>query len=728
MEFYTQLPFKLPKDRQVKITRDKNLYFRRSVYVFAYTLYLPESSLLYYAENLVLPYIHAYMGFCLQENMHKYERVKEVAAMKTIKGTFVSAKTGKLVKSKKVIETQYKRTWNVPYIVIQDFFQLCDEFPNVFGQEIICDIETDNLYLSSTSNNLLCIGLYYDNKAIIIPADLVLHDEDVHCFLQTLFSNNRFIFHNGKFDTSRLKSLANLYVSVYFDTQLYHYTHVSETRGLQNLKGMAMRFLDAPAWEDELHEIKKTWARQHKVKIKDFSYGELDVSVLYPYLAMDLFATKLLYDMFIKYQDNKPYKECYKMLLKGIEVFSSIEANGMLVDTNYLEWLREDITRRILKARTKVYERLYILFGSDLGLKSLQSYKKLQDVFVSILKVYQKDFAWLHSANKETREKLQEILPEEPIFEHIDEYYKMKKYLSTYVDGIKKHIQPSGLIHCTYNLTGTETGRLSCNFPNLQNIPRDKYIKSLFIVPEGRYFVNIDASAVELRVLALLTQDPWLLDIYKQKKDLHLEMAIATFGEQILDLPKEELKYYRFLAKSVNFGAVYGITAEGLARNTKIPIAQAKHIIDMFYKTKPVAQKVLKQWVDNTFNNKPFVTFTGRTRDAIITRDNREHIARTATNFPVQSTANDITLLVLLGMYDNIQEENRDIKILGTVHDSIMYDAPSIEDIDWLHKKSSELYRNIPYSHFGDSVEFLCDCEKGSSWGNVEEHIKEQKE
>src|SRR5699024_1881012 len=206
---------------------------------------------------------------------------------------------------------------------------------------------------------------------------------------------------------------------------------------------------------------------------------------------------------------------------------------------------------------------------------------------------------------------------------------KNNKYRRTYVNGLRDAIEKDGRIHTTYNLHGTVTGRLSSSNPNLQNIPRDATIKNIFRATPGYVLTQADYSQAELRVLAVLSGDPWLQDVYKQGDDLHDRVAEQYWGK---DFTSED----RVKAKAVNFGIAYGRTEHTLAPDLNISLAEAKRLLTDWFVPMPYVKKFFDERVKNAFRGNDSVTPFGRTRSFIITPYNKFNIRNEAMNTPIQ--------------------------------------------------------------------------------------------
>ena len=300
--------------------------------------------------------------------------------------------------------------------------------------------------------------------------------------------------------------------------------------------------------------------------------------------------------------------------------------------------------------------------------------------------------------------------------ENITALRKLNKYMDTYVQGIFSVINPDGRLRCTYNLHGTETGRLSCSDPNMQNIPRDKTIKNIFKAAQGRKLVQLDYSQAELRVLAILSNDKFLIDTYINGRDLHDAVAEDMFGP---GFTKEQ----RVMAKTVNFGIAYGRGASSLSETFGMSRTDAQAFIDQWFETVPGARRYINTQRQKPLKGEPCITYFGRRRHFVITNDHLYHIQNEYVNTPIQSLASDLTMMSLIGIHQWIEQNNIDAKIVITVHDSIVLEV--VDDDEVINKVAKECTRimaEIP-KHFIKNcpVPFKADAEVGYSWGALTE-------
>lgn len=581
------------------------------------------------------------------------------------------------------------------------------------------DIETRNTGYSG--NKVLLIGFAYgDYDSIVISC----FEPEVIDALKYLFTCDdiTFIWQNGKFDTARLKFLLGIDARVDEDTMLQHYAGINERRGTHGLKDLGALYLQAPQWDDELATYKRKWCSANKVKVADFQYDMIPSEILIPYLYRDTCATFQLWNLFKKLM--RPGSErVYKMLLKASNVFKEIECNGCLVDIDYIYQLQDELDTLILEAEKHVKEASEALWDpaaymEETGAKSfpgpfnLKSPKQLKWVLEKATGDK------LEKADKEALDYLVDAYPEIPFIQAICDLRKYNKYMDTYVQGILDVMDADHRVRCTFNLHGTETGRLSCSNPNMQNIPRSKMIKNLFIAPKGYALVQFDYSQAELRTLAWLSQDEYLRETYREGKDLHDAMALKIFGPEFT-------KEQRVAAKTVNFGIPYGRGPGSIRGKLHMSMGEATKLVRDWYAAAPGAKRFVDKMRKVPYNPEPYTTVFGRQRHYIVTMDNRNHVENEAVNFPVSSTASDLTMLSLCSIHDQLIAEGIDARIVNTVHDSIIIEC--IDDLKVLKRVveiGTSTMANMPKKYLVEPAldfPFKADAEIGYKWGGLQD-------
>lgn len=603
---------------------------------------------------------------------------------------------------------------------------------------ISCDIETRRVEWED--NMLLAIGFSYNANSCLalhnipipgakytgmdLPPSMIYAVWEA---LQRVLQDPRvkYIWHNGKFDCGRLKYLCNIDARVDHDTMLQHYACINERQGTHGLKDLGQLYLQAPAWDDELDKLKREWCRQHKVPLKEFMYDSIPTETLIPYMQRDCIATYRLHHKFNELA--RPGSEfIYSQLCRASNVYGAIELAGQQIDVDYLEDLEAELDK-LVEASQKRLQQVVKKYWDPMLYKTMTGAKSApEDGFNP---KSPKQLKWMlgevvgHPVPATDATTLQNLLAttesEDAVefLESILEVRKYSKYLETYVLGIRDVLCRDSRVRCTFNLHGTETGRLSSSNPNMQNIPRNKMIKNLIVAAKGKKLLQLDYSQAELRVLAMLSRDPALIEVYVSGRDLHDAVADMMFGP---DGHKD--KELRNLAKTINFGIAYGRGAGSIATKFGKTMSEARAIIDRWFKPMPK----VKEFIDNrrrmATRGEPCVTILGRERHFVITDEELNHIQNEYINTPIQGTASDFTMLSLMGIHDYIEEfwAGR-AKIVSTVHDSIILevdDDPAI--LRQVAKECINIMATTPLKYVPDCpVPFVADAEIGYKWGEM---------
>jgi DNA polymerase-1 len=297
-------------------------------------------------------------------------------------------------------------------------------------------------------------------------------------------------------------------------------------------------------------------------------------------------------------------------------------------------------------------------------------------------------------------------------------YRELSKLKSTYIDALPELIDPkTHRIHTNYNQTGTATGRLSSDNPNLQNIPAQgdwaEKIRQGFIADTNKKFLSLDYSQIELRVAASLSQDPKMTEAFKQNKDIHTLTA-----SEVNNVPFDQVTPgMRRQAKTLNFGVLYGMGSKAFSENTGMPRAQAQIFIEEYYHDFVGIKQWQEQTIKNGQNQGYIKTLTGRQRWAMdLTSENQKYRAmaeRAAINFPIQGLAADIIKIAMIDIDNKIKElEIQDkVKMILQIHDELIFEVNEdfVSDAKTLIKEIMEqaFKLNVPVradAHIGDNL------------------------
>ncbi|MGH2693687.1 MAG: DNA polymerase I [Actinomycetota bacterium] len=393
-----------------------------------------------------------------------------------------------------------------------------------------------------------------------------------------------------------------------------------------------------------------------------------------------------------------------------IGVLARMEREGVKIDLDYLSEVARDLDKRIGELEAECYE----LAGERLNLGSppqlrLLLYEKLE------LKTTRRTKTGLSTDVR----ALRQLVDQHPFVPKLLEYREVAKLKNTYVDALPPLVDPNdGRVHTTYEQTATATGRISSTNPNLQNIPVrtevGRQIRRAFIPEEGHVLLSVDYSQVELRVMAHLSEDPILLEVFKKKEDVHTATATRVFA---LDPSKLQVSH-RSAAKMINFGLQYGMAAPGLAERLNVPVAEAEEIMDAYFKQFAGVKAYLDSNVTRAYADGYTTTMFGRrTLIGELGSGNPRIRAigeRRALASPIQGSAADIIKLAMINVDRALTEEGLRTKMILTVHDELVFETPEDEK-----DAAAELVRREMVGVCELKVPLEVDVSFGASWADA---------
>jgi len=366
-------------------------------------------------------------------------------------------------------------------------------------------------------------------------------------------------------------------------------------------------------------------------------------------------------------------------LFKNIEmplcaVLADMEREGVGLDIDKLAELSAECDRRI-KAMT---DDLFALAGGEFNLNSPKQLGVVlfEKLALPVLKKTK-------TGPSTDEEVLSRLAPMHALPAMILEYRQLAKLKSTYLDALPR-LMEDGRIHCSFNQAGAETGRLSADHPNLQNIPVrtdiGREIRKAFVPStKGHVLVSADYSQIELRFLAHLAGDPKLMEAFNKGEDIHTFTAALIFEVSLAGVTTE----MRYRAKRINFGIIYGMSAFGLSKDLAVPVREAQDFIDRYFLRYPGIQAFMQKCESEAREHGFVATMFGRRRyiPEINSRNPmmRQFAERQAVNTPVQGAAADLIKAAMVKVHAMLQEKGFKSKMVITVHDELVFDAPEAE-------------------------------------------------
>ncbi len=394
-----------------------------------------------------------------------------------------------------------------------------------------------------------------------------------------------------------------------------------------------------------------------------------------------------------------------------IRVIYLMERRGIKVDNVFLKKMSQQFSQKIRTIKNEIFD----LAGGEFNLNSP---KQLSQILFEKLKL--PTIKKIKTGYSTDAQVLVELSKKHEIVAKILDYRELEKLKNTYIDKLPRLINPhTGRIHSCFNQTGTSTGRLSSNNPNLQNIPirteLGRAIRNAFITEQGYIYLSADYSQIELRILAHLSQDKNLREAFLQGKDIHAFTAAQLFNVD-LNLVSEEM---RRIAKSINFGIIYGMSSYGLATNLKISREEAEQYITAYFQRYYRVKEYIEEQIARARKNKYVKTMLNRIRylEGIDSPNKsiREFYERTAINTPIQGTAADLIKIAMIRIDYSMERLNLDSGLILQIHDELIFEIPESE-----LEKRRNIIRDIMENCLPLEIPLKVNFKSGYRWGELE--------
>ena len=567
---------------------------------------------------------------------------------------------------------------------------------------LVLDTETT----STTAIDAELVGLSFSVKEheafyVPIPSDKVEAQKIVDIF-KPLYEDEHIlkIGQNLKYDLEVLRNYGVELRGKMWDTMIAHYLIQPELH--HNMDYMAEVYLHYQTIHiDELIGPKGKSQR---------SMRDLSPTEVYEYACEDADITLQLKN---KLEPELKRLECedlfYNIEMPLMPVLAEMEMNGVCLDTESLAETSKQFTARM----NEIEQRIYELAGEQFNIASP---KQVGEILFDKLKIVEKAKKTKTGQYVTSEEVLQQLKNKHEIVADILEHRGLKKLIGTYIDALPKLINPrTGHIHTSFNQTITATGRLSSSDPNLQNIPirgeDGKEIRKAFIPEPGCLFFSADYSQIELRVMAHLSQDPQMIEVFREGKDLHAATAANIYKKPIDEVTRDE----RTKSKRANFGIIYGITVFGLAERLDIPRDEAKMLIDGYFQTFPQVHDYMEKSKEVARQQGYVTTLFGRRRylpdinsaNATV----RGFAERNAINAPIQGTAADIIKVAMIHIFNRFKAEGIKSKMILQVHDELNFSVYPEEKEKVEHIVIEEMQ-----NAFHMAVPLVADSGFGENW------------
>lgn len=399
-----------------------------------------------------------------------------------------------------------------------------------------------------------------------------------------------------------------------------------------------------------------------------------------------------------------------------VPVLVDMQMAGIAVDVSFLRQMSRELRRHL----TEIELEIYRLVGYHFNINSTQ---QLSDVLFGKLALPTQGLKKTQSGHYSTAAGvLEDFKGLHPVIDLILEQRQLSKLLSTYVDALPELVNPqTGRLHTSFNQTGAETGRISSNNPNLQNIPvrsdLGREIRRAFVAAPGCKLLAADYSQVELRILAHVSQDAAMLDAFRHGADIHRATASTIYGVP----PEEVTTEQRSIAKMVNFATSYGVSAFGLASRTSLNRTEAQAFLDAYFQTYPGIRRYVDETIERAHKLGYVETLLGHRRYFPIlknrggTATDRQQAERAAINHPIQGTAADIIKIAMVRLHSELRQRGLASRMLLQVHDELVLEVPEAE-----LTVVAPLVRRVMEGAYQLDAPLQVDMEAGPNWYELE--------
>jgi len=506
--------------------------------------------------------------------------------------------------------------------------------------------------------------------------------------------------HNGKYDMTVLAECGATVNNLAFDTMIAAYLLCEKSLNLKALSFSRLGIEMKP-----ITDLIGSGAKQR-------SMAEVPVAEVASYASADADITGQLAKLLEPELKNQGLWQLFSEVeMPLVPVLVAMERNGVALDTELLRQMAHRLGEQLLKVEAAIYNSV----GHRFNVNSPRQLGSVlfQELGLPPAKKTKSGYATGASV-------LEELRGVHPVIELILGYRQLSKLKSTYIDALPALInQKTGRVHTSFNQTRTATGRLSSSEPNLQNIPvrgeMAKEIRQAFIAPPGSYLLAGDYSQIDLRALAHLSHDPPLVSAFQQDADIHAATAAQLFSVK----PNQVTPAMRRLAKTVNFGVIYGMSDYGLEQATELSRQEAAQFIAAYFEKYPGIKGYLETTKAEARRSGYVQTILGRRRHIpeinSANRQIRVAAERMAINMPVQGTSADIIKVAMINLHRELERRKLKSKMLLQVHDELIFEVPQDE-----METMRQLVPEVMSTALVLSVPLKVDIKTGTNWGEME--------
>jgi DNA polymerase-1 len=526
--------------------------------------------------------------------------------------------------------------------------------------------------------------------------------EEVIARLKSLMEDEKLakLAHNGKYDMTVLAEHGLNVQNLTFDSMIAAYLLGEKSLGLKNLAFSRLAVEMTPITE-LIGKGAKTipMSRVEIARAADYASADADMTLR----LAKVFEPEL--------KEQGLWKLFTEVELPLTPVLMGMERTGVALDVDLLKQMSRRLGGQLSKLEKDIYDNV----GHQFNINSPQQLSSV--LFEELQLPTARKTKGGYSTGAAILEELRGV---HPVVGLILDYRQLSKIKSTYIDALPGLVNPrTGRVHTSFNQTRTATGRLSSSDPNLQNIPvrgeMGREVRQAFIAPKGSLLLSADYSQIDLRALAHLSQDESLLGAFRHDEDIHSATAAQVFGVD----PAKVTPEMRRVAKTVNFGVIYGMSDYGLEQASGLTREEAAAFISAYFEKYPGVKQYLESTKEKARKDGYVQTILGRRR-AIpeinhANRQLREAAERMAINMPVQGTSADIIKVAMIDLDREIAKRKLESKMLLQVHDELIFEVPEAE--------LAQMRRLVPElmtSAITLSVPLKATVKTGPNWGELE--------
>lgn len=606
-----------------------------------------------------------------------------------------SRESSDLADSNDSIESRLKSSQKISILDSSELFKIIDLIPA--DSPVAFDTETDSL----DSNNANIVGFSFAfelKRGFYVPlrhsylgAPSQISHSDAKTALQKLFTHE-IIAHNAKFDIKVIWHNFGIDIPHIVDTMILAWLDSSDTPcGLDISVKTRLNY---------------TTIKFDEVVPKKATFDMVQIAQATTYAAEDALCSLALFEYFSANLSPQIFEIARRVEFPIIKILAKMERVGISIDTEFFGILQGELNEKI----KHLSKDIFALCDAEFNLNSP---KQLSDILYEKLGL-KKGRALKNSAFSTDEKTLESLRDSHAVIAPIIEYRELSKLLNTYVAPFLS-INKNRKIHTSFIQTGTSTGRLASKNPNLQNIPVrsdiGRKIRKGFIAKEGFSFISADYSQIELRLLAHFSGDSSLVSAFQNGKDIHLETAIKLFGD--------EANAKRNIAKSINFGLIYGMGARKLAQSLKIAQSEAKSYIDSYFMNFPTIKDFLAQKESEILECGYAESLLGHRRKFDFRRVaeyERAAFLREGINAIFQGSAADLIKLAMIECDRFFSDSfgNGEVALLLQIHDELIFEVR-----DDLAQSVADKIKAIMNEIYALKVPLECGIAIGKNWAEL---------